>query len=206
MRIEESLPDKSTPIIAYCAGGTRSLLAGRILKELGYQDVVSMRGGFTAWKNQGLPVTEDRQFTPEQQVRYSRHFLLPEVGEAGQAKPPRPQGLCIGARRPRSPAAVRLAPAGGGPHAHPPHGPPAPPHPPRHAPPPSDRMGTPRPGSPRAAPQALTRDVRVVEFGERLSSETASRLFERFDVIVTGCDTSPPRYLANDACVIPHKP
>ena len=55
MRVEETVPDKSTPIVAYCAGGTRSLLAGRILKELGYQDVVSMRGGFTAWKNQGLP-------------------------------------------------------------------------------------------------------------------------------------------------------
>src|SRR5262249_58700113 len=82
MRVEEAVPDKSTPIVAYCGGGTRSLLAGRILKELGYENVVSMRGGFSAWKNQGLPVTEDRQFTPEQQVRYSRHFLLPERDEA----------------------------------------------------------------------------------------------------------------------------
>src|SRR5213593_3547105 len=86
MRVEEAVPDKNAPIVAYCAGGTRSLLAGRILKELGYANVVSMRGGFTAWKNQGLPVKEDRQFTAEQQIRYSRHFLLPEVGEAGQAK------------------------------------------------------------------------------------------------------------------------
>src|SRR6266404_6066830 len=82
MRVEEAVPDKNSPIVAYCGGGTRSLLAGRILKELGYTNVVSMRGGFSAWKNQGLPITEDRQFTPEQQTRYSRHFLLPEVGEA----------------------------------------------------------------------------------------------------------------------------
>src|ERR1041385_1843896 len=59
MRVEETVPDKSTPIVAYCGGGTRSLLAGRILKELGYTNVVSMRGGFGAWKHQGLPITED---------------------------------------------------------------------------------------------------------------------------------------------------
>src|SRR5437899_10458973 len=86
MRVEETVPAKNAPIVAYCGGGTRSLLAGRILKELGYTNVVSMRGGFSAWKNQGLPITEDRQFTPEQQTRYSRHFLLPEAGETGQAK------------------------------------------------------------------------------------------------------------------------
>src|SRR5262245_18980449 len=85
MRVEETVPDRNTPIVAYCGGGTRSLLAGRILKVLGYTNVVSMRGGYSAWKNQGLPITEHRQFTAEQQIRYSRHFLLPEVGEKGQA-------------------------------------------------------------------------------------------------------------------------
>src|SRR5256885_2459902 len=93
MRVEEAVPDKSAPIVAYCGSGTRSLLAGRILKELGYTNVVSMRGGFTAWKNQGLPIAADRQFTAEQQIRYSRHFLLPEVGEAGPAAAPRAHGL-----------------------------------------------------------------------------------------------------------------
>ena len=48
MRVEDAVPDKNAPIVAYCAGGTRSLLAGRILKELGYTNVVSMRGGSTA--------------------------------------------------------------------------------------------------------------------------------------------------------------
>src|SRR2546426_3804381 len=114
MRVEEVVPEKNAPIVAYCAGGTRSLLAGRILKELGYANVVSMRGGFTAWKNQGLPGKEDRQFTAEQQIRYSRHFLLPEVGEAGQAKLPGAKVLCIGAGGLGSPAALYLAAAGGG--------------------------------------------------------------------------------------------
>jgi adenylyltransferase/sulfurtransferase len=106
MQVEDKLPDKSTPIVAYCAGGTRSLLAGRILKELGYENVVSMRGGFGAWKNQGLPITEDRQFTPEQQIRYSRHFLLSEVGERGQAKLLDAKVLLIGAGGLGTPAAL----------------------------------------------------------------------------------------------------
>src|SRR5262252_9860755 len=63
MQVEEKIPDKKTPIVAYCGGGTRSMLAGRILRELGYENVVSMRGGFSGWKNKGLPVREDRQFT-----------------------------------------------------------------------------------------------------------------------------------------------
>src|SRR3990172_7022256 len=50
MRVEEAVPDKDRPVVAYCAGGTRSLLAGRILKELGYRNVVSMRGGYQGWK------------------------------------------------------------------------------------------------------------------------------------------------------------
>jgi len=206
MRVEETIPDKSTPVVTYCAGGTRSLLAGRILKELGYQDVVSMRGGFTAWKNQGLPITEDRQFTPEQQIRYSRHFLLPEVGEAGQAKLLDAKVLLIGAGGLGSPAAFYLAAAGVGTlgivdmdvvdlsnlqrqilHT-------------------NDRIGTPKVESARMTLQALNPDVRIVEFREHLSSENAFRIFEQFDIVVNGCDNFPTRYLANDACVLLGKP
>jgi len=206
MRVEDAVPDKSTPIVAYCAGGTRSLLAGRILKELGYTNVTSMRGGFTAWKNQGLPVAADRQFTAEQQIRYSRHFLLPEVGEAGQAKLLDAKVLCIGAGGLGSPAAFYLAAAGVGTigivdmdvvdlsnlqrqilHT-------------------NDRIGMPKTESARMTLQALNPDVKVLEFRERLSSENAFRIFEPFDVIVNGCDNFPTRYLANDAAVMLHKP
>src|SRR4029453_14290475 len=114
MQVEEKLPDKSTPIVAYCAGGTRSLLAGRILKELGYTNVVSMKGGFGGWKNKGLPVQEDKQFSSEQQIRYSRHFLLPEVGEKGQAKLLGAKGLCGGAGGLGSPGGRRPGAAGVG--------------------------------------------------------------------------------------------
>src|SRR5215475_13554611 len=206
MRVEEALPDKSTPVVAYCAGGTRSLLAGRILKELGYQDVTSMRGGYTGWKNQGLPIREDRQFTPEQQIRYSRHFLLPEVGEAGQAKLLDAKVLLIGAGGLGSPAAFYLAAAGVGTlglvdmdvvdlsnlqrqilHT-------------------NDRVGMSKTESAKKTINALNPDVKVVEFNERLSSENAFRILGDFDVIVNGSDNFPTRYLVNDACVMLKKP
>ena len=85
MRVEETVPDKSTRIIAYCASGTRSLLAGKLLKDMGYKAVVSMAGGYTAWKGAGLPWAQERQFTPDQLTRHRRHFTLPEVGETGPA-------------------------------------------------------------------------------------------------------------------------
>src|SRR5689334_23215286 len=114
LRIEQALPDKSKPVIAYCAGGARSLLAAKQLREMGYQNVVSMSGGYTAWKNAGYPWRQDRQFTPEQLNRYSRHFLLPEVGEAGQAKLLGAKVLLIGAGGLGSPTAFYLAAAGVG--------------------------------------------------------------------------------------------
>src|SRR5881628_3508734 len=47
LRIEGLVPDRKTPIVAYCAGGNRSLLAAEGLQRLGYENVVSMAGGFT---------------------------------------------------------------------------------------------------------------------------------------------------------------
>ena len=50
---DPSLGDKNTPIIAYCAGGVRSLAAARMLVEYGYQQVYSLRGGINAWLSEG---------------------------------------------------------------------------------------------------------------------------------------------------------
>ena len=97
IKVETAIPDKNTPIIAYCAGGVRSLLAGKMLKEMGYQNVTSMTGGYNAWKNGGFKWVQDFQYTPEQLIRYSRHFLLPEVGEDGQAKLLQAKVLMVGA-------------------------------------------------------------------------------------------------------------
>src|SRR6266700_365999 len=97
MRIEEQVPEHSSDIILYCAGGNRSALAARSLAELGYTNVKSMAGGFSAWKRAGLAFDRPYVMTQEQSLRYARHTMLPEVGEAGQVKLLRSKVLCLGA-------------------------------------------------------------------------------------------------------------
>lgn len=206
MRIEEAVPDRGAEIIAYCAGGTRSLIAGKILKDMGYTNVVSMTGGFGAWKGGGNPWTADRQFSADQMQRYSRHFILPEVGESGQAKLLDAKVLLIGAGGLGSPTAYYLAAAGVGTigivdddvvdrsnlqrqilHA-------------------DDRVGMPKVESAQKTLQGLNPDVKVIGFRERVTSENVMRLFADWDVVVDGCDNFPTRYLVNDACVFLGKP
>lgn len=205
MRVEETVPDKNAPIIAYCAGGVRSLIAARTMKELGYENVRSMAGGYTAWKNAGYKWVADRQFSQEQITRYARHFTLPEVGEQGQAKLLDAKVLCIGAGGLGSPVAYYLAAAGVGTigiidhdtvdmsnlqrqilHT-------------------NDRIGMPKVESAQMTLGALNPDVHVVPINERLSSENVMRLIKDYDVIINGCDNFPTRYLINDACVMAKK-
>jgi rhodanese-related sulfurtransferase len=56
LRIEAIAPDPSTPILCYCGGGSRSLLAADNLKKMGYTNVASIAGGLKAWKDSGLPI------------------------------------------------------------------------------------------------------------------------------------------------------
>src|SRR6202047_3036811 len=109
LRIEEKVPDHKTPVILQCASGTRSLLAARTLKELGYEKVYNLVGGFNSWKDRGLPWVADRQFTQDEITRYSRHFVIPEVGEKGQAKLPDSKVLLLGAGALGSPTSLYLA-------------------------------------------------------------------------------------------------
>src|SRR5262245_58830586 len=206
LRIEEAVPNKSTPLLAYCASGVRSLMAARTLKDMGYEQVVSLAGGYTAWKNAGHRWVADRQFTPAQLTRYARHFTLPEVGETGQAKLLDGKVLCIGAGGLGSAVAFYLAAAGVGTigiidhdavdlsnlqrqilHT-------------------TDRIGMPKVDSAQRTLNALNPDVKVIGFNERLSSENVMRIIQDFEVIVNGCDNFPTRYLINDACVMAKKP
>jgi adenylyltransferase/sulfurtransferase len=206
IRVEEAIAEKSTPIIAYCAGGTRSLLAAKQLREMGYTDVVSMTGGYTAWKNGGHPFVQDRQFTPDQLSRYSRHFLLPEVGEAGQAKLLDAKVLLVGAGGLGSPTAFYLAAAGVGKMGIVDHDTVDLSNLQRQILHTQDRIGVPKVESARETIHALNPDVEVVGYQERISSDNIMRLLADYDIVVDGCDNFPTRYLINDACVMTGKP
>jgi len=206
IKVETTVPEKSTPIIAYCAGGTRSLLAAKQLKEMGYQNVVSMAGGYGAWKSAGFKWVQDHQFTQEQTTRYSRHFLLPEVGEVGQAKLLKAKVLMVGAGGLGSPSAYYLAAAGVGTlgiidndvvdlsnlqrqilHS-------------------NNRVGMPKVESAKLTLEGLNPDVKVIPYQEKLTSQNIMEIIKNYDLIVDGCDNFPTRYLVNDACVLTGKP
>ncbi|HKO25274.1 MAG TPA: molybdopterin-synthase adenylyltransferase MoeB [Chloroflexota bacterium] len=206
LRIENVAPDRSRPIVLYCAGGARSALAARSLEELGYENVSSLAGGFGAWKNAGLPYVVPRVLTDEQRLRYSRHLLIPEVGEAGQLKLLDAKVLLIGAGGLGSPAGLYLAAAGVGTlgivdtdtvdasnlqrqilHN-------------------TERLGRLKTESARETITALNPDVHVVEHRLRLSAENVLDVIADYDVIVDGADNFPTRYVLNDASVILGKP
>jgi adenylyltransferase/sulfurtransferase len=206
IKVETAIPDKNTPIIAYCAGGVRSLLAAKVMREMGYQNVTSMTGGYGAWKNGGFKWVQDFQYTPEQLIRYSRHFLLPEVGEDGQAKLLQAKVLMVGAGGLGSPAAYYLAAAGVGTlgiidndvvdisnlqrqilHA-------------------NDRVGMPKVESAKKTLEGLNPDVKVIPYQAKLTSDNIMEILKDYDLVVDGCDNFPTRYLVNDACVLTGTP
>lgn len=205
MRVEEAVPDKAAPVVAYCAGGVRSLIAARTLQEMGYTDVRSMAGGYTAWKNAGYDWVADRQFSQEQLTRYARHFTLPEVGEAGQAKLLDAKVLCVGAGGLGSPVAFYLAAAGVGTLGLVDHDTVDMSNLQRQILHTNDRVGMPKVESAQMTLNALNPDVNVVQFKERLSSENVRRIIGDFDIVVNGCDNFPTRYLINDACIMAKK-
>ncbi|MBX3208737.1 MAG: molybdopterin-synthase adenylyltransferase MoeB [Labilithrix sp.] len=206
IQVEGRVPDKSTKIVAYCAGGTRSALAARTLAELGYTNVETANPGFVRWKDLGYPMDTPPQLSEPQRDRYSRHLLLPEVGEAGQAKLLKSKVLLIGAGGLGSPAGLYLAAAGVGTlglvdadvvdasnlqrqilHA-------------------TSRVGQPKVESAEKVLADLNPDVKVVGYRERVDSSNVERLFADYDVIVDGTDNFPTRYLVNDASVFLGKP
>ncbi len=205
-RIEEVEPDREAPIVLYCAGGVRSAFAAKTLKEMGYQNVFSLAGGFGAWKSQGLCFEVPRIFSSEQRIRYSRHILIPEVGEEGQWKLLDAKVLLVGAGGLGSPAALYLAAAGVGTlgivdfdvvdlsnlQRQILHG--------------VDDIGRPKVESAAETIASINPDVKVIPYREPLTSDNIMDIIEDYDIVVNGSDNFPTRYLVNDACVMAGKP
>jgi rhodanese-related sulfurtransferase len=58
--VETLIPDKAAPIVLYCGGGFRSVLAAENLQKMGYTNVVSMDGGIREWREAGYPIESGR--------------------------------------------------------------------------------------------------------------------------------------------------
>jgi len=206
LRIESLVSDRSRTLVAYCAGGNRSLFAAQNLKQLGFESCLSLAGGFNKWKNEGLPFTVPRVLNESDRKRYHRHLLIPEVGEAGQLKLLSSKVLLIGAGGIGSPVAFYLAAAGVGTlgivdfdvvdesnlqrqilHT-------------------TERVGTSKVESAQATLKALNPGITVRGYETRLTSHNVDEIFSDYDVVVDGSDNFPTRYLVNDACVKLGKP
>jgi molybdopterin/thiamine biosynthesis adenylyltransferase/rhodanese-related sulfurtransferase len=202
---ETKLPH-DRPLVIFCAAGNRSAFAADTLQQLGYDDVVSMAGGFGRWKNEGRPWTTPQVLSAEQRDRYGRHILLPEVGEAGQQKLLESKVLLLGAGGLGSPAALYLAAAGVGTlgivdmdivdasnlqrqilHN-------------------VDRLGERKVDSAKKTLTALNPDVDVVTYDVRLGADNVLDVIDGYDVIVDGTDNFPTRYLLNDASLLKRVP
>ena len=199
--IEMKVPDRATPLVVYCAGGTRSAFAAKTLEAFGYTDVVSVAGGFNRWKDEGREWVTPATLTPEQRNRYKRHLLLPEVGEAGQQELLQARVLFLGAGGLGSPAAMYLAAAGVGTigiidmdvvdasnlqrqilHN-------------------TDRIGDRKVDSAKKTLTLINPDVNVITHDVRLGADNVMDILSGYDLIVDGTDNFPTRFLVNDASV-----
>ncbi|MGD0894418.1 MAG: molybdopterin-synthase adenylyltransferase MoeB [Acidimicrobiales bacterium] len=206
LEVEGRIPDKSKPVVVYCAGGVRSAFAAKTLAELGYSDVASMAGGFNRWKDEGHPWSTPRVLSDEQRNRYQRHLLLPEIGPSGQQKLLDSKVLVLGAGGLGSPASIYLAAAGVGTigildmdvvdwsnlqrqilHN-------------------SDRIGERKVESARKTLTALNPDVNVVTHDVRLGADNVVEIMSGYDLVVDATDNFPSRYLVNDASLLTRTP
>jgi molybdopterin/thiamine biosynthesis adenylyltransferase len=166
---------------------------------MGYRRVASLAGGFDRWKAEGRPWEVPMGLDAAQRARYSRHLLLPEVGEAGQERLLASKVLVVGAGGLGSPVALYLAAAGVGTlgivdfdlvdatnlqrqvlHN-------------------LDRVGRPKVESAAETIRGLNPDVKVVPHAERLGVDNVLEIMSGYDVVVDGADNFPTRYLMNDA-------
>ena len=204
LQIEAQVPDLATPVRVMCASGQRSLLAAANLRALGYTDVASIAGGFTAWKAAGLPISQPAALSFDPQ-RFARQLILPDFGARAQNLLANAKVLMIGAGGLGSPAALYLAAAGVGRlgvsdddtvdisnlqrqilHR-------------------TDRVGMPKTLSAELTLRALNPACQIERL-PRIRAENAHALLQNYDLVIDGSDNFPTRFLLADTCVAMRKP
>jgi adenylyltransferase/sulfurtransferase len=204
-RVGTAVSDPHTPIVLYCQTGLRSVLAAKALKDLGFTNVTNLAGGYQKWVQSGFQTVKDSPLTTDQIQRYSRHFLLGQIGEKGQRKLLRSKVLLIGAGGLGSPAGLYLAAAGVGTlgiidgdrvdvtnlqrqilHRTP-------------------DIGRPKVESATEMIKALNPDVTVIPYPTRITVQNIVDIIRDYDLIVDGSDNFETRYLVNDACYLEGK-
>jgi len=202
------LPHLTQPIVLICQIGKRSMAAARALHDLGYTTLASVTGGTDAWQKAQLPLVQPLLNAEERDFyeRYSRHLLLPQIGERGQRRLQKARVLVLGAGGLGAPAAFYLAAAGVGHlrivdfdlversnlqrqiiHS-------------------EAAIGMPKVQSAKERLQALNPHISIQAIAQRVTSATIDAVLENVDVVLDGSDNFPLRYLLNDACIKHQKP
>jgi|GEM_PF-10781 len=204
LQIEAQVPNLATPLRVFCAGGQRSLLAAANLRALGYQNVASVAGGFTAWKAAELPIIQPAPLNFDAE-RFARQLILPNFGVRAQNLLANAKVLLIGAGGLGSPAALYLAAAGVGTlgicdddhvdisnlqrqilHR-------------------TDRIGMAKTLSAELTLRALNPGCRVNRLA-RIGPGNVSALLQDYDLVIDGSDNFPTRFLLADSCFALRKP
>jgi molybdopterin/thiamine biosynthesis adenylyltransferase/rhodanese-related sulfurtransferase len=142
------------------------------------------------------------ELTRDELIRYSRHILLPQVGEEGQRALKRSRVLLVGAGGLGSPVALYLSAAGVGTlglvdfdsvdlsnlQRQILHG--------------SSGIGRPKIDSARDRLRDINPNVHVEAYGTRLTAGNALDIARDYDLIIDGTDNFATRYLVNDTSVL----
>jgi sulfur-carrier protein adenylyltransferase/sulfurtransferase len=149
---------------------------------------------------------KDIVLNADQLTRYSRHLFLPEIGAEGQKKLLKAKVLIVGAGGLGCPISIYLAAAGVGTlglvdfdtvdlsnlqrqilFT-------------------TEQIGKPKVDMTEARIHAMNPDITIQSYREKLTSENAMGIIEKYDIVIDGTDNFPTRYLTNDACVLLNKP
>jgi len=203
-RVADLCPRADRELLLICGSGRRSLIAADTLLRMGYTNVGSVAGGFSAWREAGLPEAAGEvgeALADDARERYARHLSLPEIGARGQTRLLRARVLVVGAGGLGCPTALYLAAAGVGTitivdpdrvelsnlqrqilhdNAH---------------------AGELKVDTARLRLRQLNPDVEVQSRAVRVDATNAGSLVAGHDVVVDGSDNFDARYAVNDACV-----